>query len=217
MAALLTSHSVCTPFYAQWRSARAEKAGARTSRLCVRASVSKEGSDGKGNRKNGNFYPPLVPIDPEHGAGTQPKGLQRMQPGSGMEIVLHAARGEGELPTSFEEPFEPVSKKSSPRRTQRLKFTCNKCGETTVRDVNPHAMKTGTVFVQCGGCLVHHILEDNLNIFDDMKGPQYVDGTSFYTRGEQNKTEPDWEYISRMRGFSVWDGLDLKLDDNAEN
>lgn len=30
------------------------------------------------------------------------QGLQRMSPGTGMEIVLHAARGEGDLPAPFE-------------------------------------------------------------------------------------------------------------------
>lgn len=37
---------------------------------------------------------------------------------------------------------------SSPRRTSRVKFTCNRCGERTIRAINPHAYGEGTVFVQ---------------------------------------------------------------------
>ena len=37
---------------------------------------------------------------------------------------------------------------TSPRRTLRVEFTCNKCWERTTRAINPQAYKTGTVFVQ---------------------------------------------------------------------
>jgi len=134
------------------------------------------------------------------------QGLQRMSPGTGMEIVLHAARGEGDLPAPFEEPFSPLTNSSHKRRTQGLAFTCNKCGERTTRRVNPHALRTGTVFVQCAHCLVHHNLVDNLNLFDAMKGPVYKEGTTAWGGG--GGVDADWEAISRMRGFSVWDKMD---------
>eukprot|EP00245_Coleochaete_scutata_P004551 TRINITY_DN17262_c0_g1_i1.p1 TRINITY_DN17262_c0_g1~~TRINITY_DN17262_c0_g1_i1.p1 ORF type:complete len:280 (-),score=34.46 TRINITY_DN17262_c0_g1_i1:447-1286(-) len=59
----------------------------------------------------------------------------------------------------------------SPRRRMRVEFTCNKCGERTLRAINPDAYKTGTVFVQCGGCMVFHKLVDNLNLFHELQGP----------------------------------------------
>ncbi len=46
----------------------------------------------------------------------------------------------------------------NPRRTKRVQFTCNMCGETTVKMVNPHAWEKGTVFAQCSGCNVKHKL-----------------------------------------------------------
>ena len=39
-----------------------------------------------------------------------------------------------------------------------MKFTCNLCGETTVKRVNPHAWANGTVFAECSGCHVKHKL-----------------------------------------------------------
>ena len=46
----------------------------------------------------------------------------------------------------------------NPRRTKRVQFTCNLCGETTTKMVNPHAWEKGTVFAQCSGCNVKHKL-----------------------------------------------------------
>ena len=47
---------------------------------------------------------------------------------------------------------------ANPRRTKRVQFTCNLCGETTTKMVNPHAWEKGTVFAQCSGCNVKHKL-----------------------------------------------------------
>jgi hypothetical protein len=96
------------------------------------------------------------------------KGIQRMSKGNGMEMVLHATCNEGELPVWGDRPEGPESLLSaSKRRTKRLQFTCNKCSQRTTRAVNPHALKSGTVFVQCSHCLVHHKIVDHLNLFDD--------------------------------------------------
>ena len=48
-----------------------------------------------------------------------------------------------------------------------MQYTCNKCQTRNVIDVNPHAYKTGSVFVQCGGCGVRHKLIDNLGVTHD--------------------------------------------------
>lgn len=67
--------------------------------------------------------------------------------------------------------FPDLSK--SPRRKMRVAFTCNVCGERTIRAINPLAYTDGTVFVQCKGCDVFHKLVDNLNLFHEMRGKIY--------------------------------------------
>ncbi|GLT91942.1 hypothetical protein SLE2022_098030 [Rubroshorea leprosula] len=71
----------------------------------------------------------------------------------------------------------------SPRRRMRVAFTCNVCGQRTIRAINPHAYTDGTVFVQCCGCNIFHKLVDNLNLFHEMKC--YVN-PSFNDRGDPN-------------------------------
>ncbi len=39
---------------------------------------------------------------------------------------------------------------------RQIKFTCNLCGTTNIRPVNPHAWTKGSVFGRCGGCNVIH-------------------------------------------------------------
>lgn len=136
-----------------------------------------------------------------------------MSSGKGMEMVLHATCNEGELPAWGKQPegFESLLS-SSKRRTKRLQFTCNKCSMRTTRAVNPHAMQSGTVFVQCKHCLVHHKIVDNLNIFDDVEGPQFDDAVAtMYRKGGKDAfhadSEVDWEGLSRAQGFNVWDNL----------
>lgn len=63
-----------------------------------------------------------------------------------------------------------IKDQKSPRRTLRMKFTCNKCGTCNVNSVNPIAWRRGTIFIQCGGCQVKHKLVDHLNIVHDMRG-----------------------------------------------
>lgn len=43
----------------------------------------------------------------------------------------------------------PIPLSTSPRRTRLLSFSCNLCGQRTLRRVNPVALETGTTFVQC--------------------------------------------------------------------
>lgn len=58
----------------------------------------------------------------------------------------------------------------SPRRTQRVSFTCKLCLERNVnRPVNPDAWKTGSVFIKCG-CGAVHKMKDNLKIFHELQG-----------------------------------------------
>ena len=55
----------------------------------------------------------------------------------------------------------------SRRRTLGVAFTCGACGERTTRLVNPRAYRLGTVFVECGGCGVKHLLVDHHNLFGE--------------------------------------------------
>ncbi|GBF92298.1 hypothetical protein Rsub_05381 [Raphidocelis subcapitata] len=62
---------------------------------------------------------------------------------------------------------------SSPRRGHKIKFTCRRCGATSIRPVNIHAWREGTVFARCGRCRVTHKLIDNLKLFHEMSGAVY--------------------------------------------
>lgn len=57
---------------------------------------------------------------------------------------------------------------SSPRRTHRLRFTCNMCGSVNTKPINPHAWASGTVFARCCGCGIVHRLIDHLNVVDEI-------------------------------------------------
>eukprot|EP00249_Psilotum_nudum_P021951 c28311_g1_i8 orf=451-1206(-) len=90
--------------------------------------------------------------------------------GSGLEgpsgsLELNQNEGAGEV---GHQRWPWLSK--SPRRRMRVAFTCNVCGERTVRAINPHAYTDGTVFVQCAGCNIFHKLVDNLKLFHEIKG-----------------------------------------------
>jgi transcription elongation factor Elf1 len=50
-----------------------------------------------------------------------------------------------------------------------MQYTCNRCGTRNVNQVNPTAWKTGTIFIECGGCKVRHKLIDNLGIVHEMQ------------------------------------------------
>ena len=60
-----------------------------------------------------------------------------------------------------------------PRRTRRVKFSCNLCGETNFKNVNPQAWSKGSVFCRCEGCSAVHKLKDNLKIFHELRGPVF--------------------------------------------
>ena len=53
----------------------------------------------------------------------------------------------------------------------QVKFTCKRCGTSSLKAVNPHAWATGTVFARCDGCQVIHKLTDNLELFHELAGP----------------------------------------------
>ena len=61
-----------------------------------------------------------------------------------------------------------------------------RCGVRTTRQVNPRALKTGTVYVQCGGCEVWHNIADNLSwmgqLYDFRDGKDGADSESAAAR-----------------------------------
>lgn len=64
-------------------------------------------------------------------------------------------------------------KSKNPRRTRKVQFTCQRCGETTTRPINPKAFASGTVFAQCAGCQIIHKLTDHLNLVHELGGPVF--------------------------------------------
>jgi len=93
------------------------------------------------------------------GQSSSPGKLQKMTQADAFGLVLSTVREEPAKSDAFgsdrERLLNSVST-PSPRRTARFAFTCNICGEYTVRAINPHAYKHGAVFVQCSGCQVFH-------------------------------------------------------------
>eukprot|EP00210_Caulerpa_lentillifera_P001882 g1811.t1 len=69
---------------------------------------------------------------------------------------------------------ESEVKPSSPRRTSKVKFTCNRCHTRTEKFVNPHAWNHGVVFCRCEGCKVIHLIRDQKGIFSCLKGPLFT-------------------------------------------
>lgn len=59
---------------------------------------------------------------------------------------------------------------ASPRRGHKVRFTCRRCGATSIRPVSLHAFRAGSVFARCGRCHVTHKLVDNLKLFHEMAG-----------------------------------------------
>eukprot|EP01024_Parvocaulis_polyphysoides_P054720 TRINITY_DN553_c1_g2_i1.p1 TRINITY_DN553_c1_g2~~TRINITY_DN553_c1_g2_i1.p1 ORF type:complete len:314 (+),score=10.02 TRINITY_DN553_c1_g2_i1:141-944(+) len=75
----------------------------------------------------------------------------------------------------------------SPRRTAKVRFTCNLCNAVNLKAVNPAAFKTGTIFAKCGKCGVTHKLIDNLNVVQEMAiyqpPPNFFKNRSFKDSG----------------------------------
>lgn len=69
---------------------------------------------------------------------------------------------------------ESVDQPSSPRRTSKVKFTCNRCQTRNEKFVNPHAWNHGVVFCRCEGCKVIHLIRDQKGIFSCLKGPLFT-------------------------------------------
>jgi hypothetical protein len=61
----------------------------------------------------------------------------------------------------------------SPRRGHKIRFRCKRCGATSIKPINIHAWREGTVFARCGRCHVTHKLIDNLKLFHEMAGPVF--------------------------------------------
>lgn len=69
---------------------------------------------------------------------------------------------------------EPVESPRNPRRTQKVKFTCNRCRTRTEKFVNPIAWNRGVVFCRCDGCHVVHLIRDEKGVFSCLKGPLFT-------------------------------------------
>ncbi|KAI3950502.1 hypothetical protein MKW92_053189 [Papaver armeniacum] len=83
---------------------------------------------------------------------------------SNVSAPLRLSRRRNTISSCMETPVGASIDLKLPRRSLSVQFTCNQCGERTKRLVNRLAYERGTVFVQCGGCLKHHKLVDNLGL-----------------------------------------------------
>lgn len=83
-----------------------------------------------------------------------------------------AAAGPGGREEGGQEVYESFNS-ASPRRGHKVKFTCRRCGATSIRPINIHAFREGTVFARCGRCKVTHKLVDNLKLIHELSGPVF--------------------------------------------
>jgi hypothetical protein len=86
----------------------------------------------------------------------------------------------------------------------RIAFTCNCCNHRTARAINPQAFITGTVFVQCEGCLIHHKLVDNLKLIHELRGPVF--NAPFVTGAGLSQGAESGGF--RVGGFELFDVQD---------
>lgn len=129
-------------------------------------------------------------------------GLARFTATDALQLTLAAATGLAAPPVDLGGEVEPQIKRQSSRRSRTLAFTCNVCGHRSRRRVNPSALDTGTVFVQCANasCMVFHKVcarhkavaqhwtqpwsltrvslstqvADHLGLFHELSGPVFV-------------------------------------------
>ncbi|WIA44069.1 hypothetical protein OEZ86_010429 [Tetradesmus obliquus] len=90
-----------------------------------------------------------------------------------------------QLPVDDEAVYETFNTKHK-RRTMKIKFTCKRCGATTIKPVNPHAWTSGTVFAKCGCCNITHKLIDNLKLFHELSGPVFNTPIQPHTTSSNN-------------------------------
>uniref|UniRef100_A0A383VP13 DNL-type domain-containing protein n=1 Tax=Tetradesmus obliquus TaxID=3088 RepID=A0A383VP13_TETOB len=90
-----------------------------------------------------------------------------------------------QLPVDDEAVYETFNTKHK-RRTMKIKFTCKRCGATTIKPVNPHAWTSGTVFAKCGCCNITHKLIDNLKLFHELSGPVFNTPIQPHTTSSSN-------------------------------
>eukprot|EP01023_Acetabularia_acetabulum_P006887 TRINITY_DN1292_c0_g1_i1.p1 TRINITY_DN1292_c0_g1~~TRINITY_DN1292_c0_g1_i1.p1 ORF type:complete len:266 (-),score=28.61 TRINITY_DN1292_c0_g1_i1:1861-2658(-) len=84
-------------------------------------------------------------------------------------IILHPLySNQHQENKELEDPNLYETGSNSPRRTSKVRFTCNLCRAVNLKAVNPAAFKTGTIFAKCGKCGVTHKLIDNLNVVQEM-------------------------------------------------
>lgn len=71
-----------------------------------------------------------------------------------------------------EEAYAAGETSTSPRRTVKCGFTCQRCNTRTYRMINPRSFSDGTLVVQCSNtkCLEWHKLADHLGLFGEPTG-----------------------------------------------
>ncbi|XP_042458084.1 DNL-type zinc finger protein-like isoform X1 [Zingiber officinale] len=92
-----------------------------------------------------------------------PCRLLRLHRPNSRIFLLSCAAGDAAASESLPGSSSPQEIKL-PRRNLLVEFTCDSCGERTRRLINRVAYEKGTIFLQCGGCLVYHKFVDNLGL-----------------------------------------------------
>ena len=87
----------------------------------------------------------------------------------------------------------------------QISFTCNVCGARNIRQVNPLAWKSGTVFLQCAGCSVHHKVVDNLNLTTEFVQDNHSRSSKNVLRGLHYQIQQPQGKLVRVVQGAVFD------------
>ncbi|CAN8287698.1 unnamed protein product [Cochlearia groenlandica] len=158
-------------------------------------------SDSKSSKLVPRFQNRILSNDEAMGLVLNAASVSGWTTGSGMEGPSLPSHADTDNVSTL--PWSLFTK--SPRRRMRVAFTCNVCGQRTMRAINAHAYTDGTVFVQCCGCNVFHKLVDNLNLFHEVK--YYVSSATF------NYRDAKWD----VTGLNLFDDDNNDGDDDDGN
>ena len=91
----------------------------------------------------------------------EPRALPNSWPPSTCTGIVYVGSGDNEIADAR---ILGAASSRHPRRTRRMRFTCNLCETVNEKDVNPNAWRTGSVFARCDECTAVHKLKDNLKV-----------------------------------------------------
>lgn len=99
--------------------------------------------------------------------GTLRRTLPRLVASPKTPVTSHYIRRFASSPIAHEQPRNPDDRIKIDKPSLMLAFTCKKCGTRSSHIISKQSYQTGSVMVQCPGCLNRHLIADHLNIFHD--------------------------------------------------